>query len=128
MLNSLFNIFAEVCIFIGKRLQQRCFSVKISKFLATLILQNICKKVLLNAGLSQLLESYAFFSFFYLWLDQHVMCCCFYFHNNHHNINGEQAFKRESKYFYADLIAAFKWCFEKGFLKFERFKYYIYTE
>ena len=49
VLESLFNNAADlqVCDFIKKRLQQRCFPVIIAKFLRTPILKNICKRLLL---------------------------------------------------------------------------------
>ena len=36
------------CNFIKKKLQHRCFRVKFEKFLRTLILKNICKRLLLT--------------------------------------------------------------------------------
>ena len=40
------NICVGVCNFIKKRLQHRCFAVKLTKFLGTPILQNICERLL----------------------------------------------------------------------------------
>ena len=37
------------CNFVKKRLQHKCFPVKLSKFLRTLILMNICKRLLLQS-------------------------------------------------------------------------------
>ena len=51
MLESLFNKVAELskaCIFIKKRLQHRHFHVKFAKLLRTLILKNICGRLLLS--------------------------------------------------------------------------------
>ena len=46
----LFNQVAslQVCYLIKKRFQHRCFSVNIAKFLKTVILKKICKRLLLN--------------------------------------------------------------------------------
>ena len=45
-----FNQFVvlQVCNFIKKRFQHRCFSVNIAKFLKTHILKKICERLLLN--------------------------------------------------------------------------------
>ena len=49
MLEPLFNKAADlqVCNFIKKRLQHRCFSCDIEKFLRIPILKNICERLLL---------------------------------------------------------------------------------
>ena len=49
VLESLFNKAAglQVCNFIKKRLQHRCFPVIIAKFLRIPILKNICERLLL---------------------------------------------------------------------------------
>ena len=38
----------QICNFIKKRLQRRCFPVNIAKLLRTSILKNICERLLLN--------------------------------------------------------------------------------
>ena len=50
MLESLFNKVADIeaCNVIKKRLQHRCFSMNIAKFLGTPILKNICERMLLK--------------------------------------------------------------------------------
>ena len=52
-LKSLFNKAAglEVCNFIKKRRQLRCFSLNIAKFLRTAIRKNICERLLLRVPL-----------------------------------------------------------------------------
>ena len=49
MLGSLFNKVAclQVCSFIKKRLQHRCFPVNIANYLRTTILKNNCERMLL---------------------------------------------------------------------------------
>ena len=47
VLESLFNKGHQVCNFIKKRLQHRCFPVIIAKFLRIPILKNICERLLL---------------------------------------------------------------------------------
>ena len=49
VLEFLHNKFAslQICNFIRKRLQHRCFPVKLVKFLRTLILKSICERLLL---------------------------------------------------------------------------------
>ena len=49
VLKSLFNKVTDLmaCNFIKMRLQHRCFPVKFAKFLRTLILKNICKRLFL---------------------------------------------------------------------------------
>ena len=49
MLETPFNRLAgfKTCYFLKKRLQHRCFTVNIAKFLRTLILIKICKQLLL---------------------------------------------------------------------------------
>ena len=49
MLDTLFDKVTVLkdCNFIGKRIQLRCFSVNIAKFLRTPILKNFCKRLLL---------------------------------------------------------------------------------
>ena len=49
VLESLYNKVAGLmaCNFIKKRLQQRCYSVNIEKFLRTSILKSICERLLL---------------------------------------------------------------------------------
>ena len=51
VMDSLFNQVAalQVCNFIKKRFQQRCFSMKIAKFLKTPVLKKICEWLLLNS-------------------------------------------------------------------------------
>ena len=55
MLESLFNKVAglSACSFIKKRLQHRCFPVKLAKFLRTSILKNICERLLLKISTLQ---------------------------------------------------------------------------
>ena len=50
MFESLFGQVAvlQISNFFKKRLQRRCFSVNIAKFLKTLILKKICERLLLN--------------------------------------------------------------------------------
>ena len=48
-------------LFNKKRLQRRCFSVNITKFLRTPILNNICKRMLLWAGIIYLKETHNLF-------------------------------------------------------------------
>ena len=50
MLESFFNRVSglQACNFIKKRLQNRCFSVDIAKFLRTSIFKKICERLLLN--------------------------------------------------------------------------------
>ena len=50
MFESLFNQLATLQIsnFVNKRFQRRCFSGNIGKFLKSLILKNICERLLLN--------------------------------------------------------------------------------
>ena len=47
VLESLFNKVAGLCNFIKKRLQYRCFPVKIVKFSRTPISKNTCERLLL---------------------------------------------------------------------------------
>ena len=42
------SLYLQVCNFIKKRLQHRCFTVNMPKFLKTPILKNICERVLLR--------------------------------------------------------------------------------
>ena len=50
MLESLLNKVSglQICSFIKKRLQGRCFPVKFANFLRTPILKNICEQLLLE--------------------------------------------------------------------------------
>ena len=50
VLESLFNKVAglKACNFIKNRLQRRCFPAKLAKFLRTIVLKNICERLLLN--------------------------------------------------------------------------------
>ena len=52
MLESLYNKATglEICNFIKKRLQCRCFPENIAKFLRTPILKNFCERLLLDWG------------------------------------------------------------------------------
>ena len=52
MFESLFNKVAglKTCNSIKKRHQRTCFPVKLAKFLRTLILKNICERLLLLLG------------------------------------------------------------------------------
>ena len=57
MLGSLLNKVAglKLCNFIGKRLQRRCFLVKLPKILRAHILKNICERVKKPQKISPLL-------------------------------------------------------------------------
>ena len=59
LLESLFNKVSVLRAynFIKKRLQHKCFSVKIGKFLTAPILENICKRLLMG----NILQNYIFF-------------------------------------------------------------------
>ena len=60
VLESLFNKVAglQACSFIKKRLQQRCFPVKLAKFLRTPILKNICERPLLFLFSSKIVREF----------------------------------------------------------------------
>ena len=60
VLESLFNKVAglQACSFIKKRLQQRCFPVKLAKFLRTTILKNICERPLLFLFSSKIVREF----------------------------------------------------------------------
>ena len=71
---NLFLVFKKLflaCNFIKKRLQHRCFPVKFAKFLRALILQNICKWLLLYLHCSYLL-SFIYSVLFNILLGKHV--------------------------------------------------------
>ena len=70
MLDSFFNrvLRLQVCNFIKKRLQRRCFPVNIATFSKTIVLKNICERLLLNFSKKKklfFLSSWENFEMFY---------------------------------------------------------------